>query len=96
MSTQLSSMLNLCKKARLVRTGAVASEKELQSGGAKLVITCNTASDNTKKKFSQKAFHYNVPLKEIDLTEILECSVAVITDQNLSARIIELIGDDSG
>ena len=43
-------------------TGEENCEKALRSGKARLVIVSRDASDNTKKKFSNKAFFYGVPV----------------------------------
>jgi ribosomal protein L7Ae-like RNA K-turn-binding protein len=37
------------------------TERALQDGTAKLVIIAEDASDNTKKKFSNKSTYYHVP-----------------------------------
>jgi ribosomal protein L7Ae-like RNA K-turn-binding protein len=101
MEKRLLSMLSLCKKARAMSTGAQSCENVIRAGNAKIVIVCMDASDNTKKKFSQKAFYYGVPYKEMFTMDVLNHaigeqnrSVAVITEENFSARILELIGVD--
>ncbi|MCL2704183.1 MAG: ribosomal L7Ae/L30e/S12e/Gadd45 family protein [Defluviitaleaceae bacterium] len=101
MDKRLQSMLSLCRKAGKLCSGGFSCERALQAGKAKLVIVSGDASDNTKKKFSQKAFFYGVPYKEALTMEELGLaigtdtrSVAVITDTNFSGKILELIGDD--
>jgi len=91
-------MLSLCRKAGGIRTGGFTCEKAVQSGNALLVIVCEDASGNTKKKFSQKAFYYGVPYREALTKDALgraigtgESAVAVITDRNFSGRILELV-----
>jgi len=102
MDRRIVSLISICKKAGVLQTGSFTCEKAVRAGKAALVIVCEDASDNTKKKFSQKAFHYGVPYQEIFTANELGRatgtdgrSVAVITDDNLSGRILELIGVDS-
>lgn len=103
MDRQIVSLISICMKARVLQTGSFTCEKAVQAGKAELVIVTNDASNNTKKKFSQKAFYYGVPYREMMTMEELgratgtdSRSVAVVTDRNLSGRILELNGVDSG
>jgi ribosomal protein L7Ae-like RNA K-turn-binding protein len=102
MDRQIVSLISICKKAGFLQTGAFTCEKVVRAGKASLVIVCTDASENTRKKFSQKAFYYGVPYKEMLTMEELsraigaeQRSVAVITDSNLSERILTLTGVDS-
>jgi ribosomal protein L7Ae-like RNA K-turn-binding protein len=53
-------MLSLSRRAGKLIPGERGCERALQSGEAALVIIASDASDNTKKKFEQKTFHYEV------------------------------------
>ena len=96
MERKLKSMLSLCQKAGFLASGEENCERALQSGSAKLVFVCTDASDNTKKKFSQKTFYYNVPFMSIfTKTELTEAtgkdnrSVTAVTNQGFAQRISE-------
>jgi len=49
-------------KAGRLKTGDYACEKALRIGVAKLIILASDSSDNTKKKFINKAHHYKTPV----------------------------------
>ena len=98
MDKRLLSMLSLCRRAGGMKTGSFACEKAIQGGKALLVLVGMDASENTKKRFSQKAFYYGVPYRELLSREELgravgleETAAVVITDSNFSGRILELI-----
>lgn len=98
MRDPLLSMLSLGRRAGAVVCGGVACEKVLRSGRALLVIVCRDASDNTRKKFEQKAHYYGVPCREGPAKDELgravgkgESAVAVVTDVNFSGKILELL-----
>ena len=60
MNRKLLSMLSICQKAGKIASGDFAVEKALQERNALYVIIANDASENTKKKFENKAFYYKV------------------------------------
>ena len=98
MDRQLSSALSLCMRAGGVKTGGFACEKAVQSGKALLIVVSAQASGNTKKRFSQKAFHYKVPYREaLGKDELGRAigkdgtAVMAITNGNFSGRILKLI-----
>lgn len=62
MDKKVASLLSLCMKARKLAVGEHACEIALRNGGTKLVLIAEDASDNTKKKFTNKAFYYQVPV----------------------------------
>ena len=55
-------MISLATKAGKTKSGEFMTEKEVKEGRAHLVIVADDASDNTKKKFTNKlqkgAFSY--------------------------------------
>ena len=99
MDRRLMSMISLCRRAGALVCGGFSCERTIQAGKARLVIVCVDASGNTKKKFSQKAFHYGAPYCEAFTQDELgravgihsARAVAVVTDENFSGRIFELI-----
>ena len=56
------SMIGLATKAGKTASGEFATEKEIKSGYAALVIVAEDASDNTKKKFQNMCEFYEVPI----------------------------------
>jgi ribosomal protein L7Ae-like RNA K-turn-binding protein len=62
MDKNFYSFLGICMKAGKLKTGEENCEKLLRSGSAKLVLLADDSSENTRKKFEQKAFYYKVPL----------------------------------
>ena len=95
---QIYSLISLCSRASLLRTGEEKCEKTLRNGEAGLVIISGDASANTKKKFINKAFYYNVPAFIYGSKEELgklagkgSASSLCVTDNNLSVKIKNLI-----
>ncbi len=56
------SMISLATKAGKTVSGEFATEKEVKTGYAYLVIVAADASDNTKKKFQNMCEFYEVPI----------------------------------
>ena len=56
------SMLSLATKAGKTASGEFATEKEVKTGYAELVIVATDASENTKKKFKNMCEFYEVPI----------------------------------
>lgn len=60
--SRILSLVGLATKAGKVASGEFSTEKEVKSGGAKLVIVADDASDNTKKKFQNMCDFHKVPI----------------------------------
>ena len=95
---KISSLMSLCTRAGLLRTGEETAEKLLKNGDAKLVIVAGDASDNTKKKFVNKCFFYQKPVRVFgERAALSKCvgknnrTVYVITDSGFAARLQEMI-----
>lgn len=58
------SLLGLCKRAGKLAAGEVAAEQAVRKKQAQLLILAEDASKNTKKKFTNSAAYYEVPLVE--------------------------------
>lgn len=56
------SLIGLAMKAGKIASGEFATEKEVKTGYAELVIVAEDASDNTKKKFQNMCEFYEVPI----------------------------------
>lgn len=59
---KVCSLIGLAMKAGKVVSGEFATEKEVKTGYAELVIVAEDASDNTKKKFQNMCEFYEVPI----------------------------------
>ena len=60
--TKALSMISLATKAGKTASGEFATEKEVKTGYAELVIVATDASENTKKKFKNMCEFYEVPI----------------------------------
>ena len=98
MDRKIASLFSLAQRAGKLVTGEFGCEKALQNKTACLIIVCEDASDNTKKKFSQKCFFYKKPFyirfNKDELSAAIgkqnRVSFAVI-EPGFADRIIELI-----
>lgn len=95
---KIGGMLSLAKKAGKVVTGEESCEKAIQKGEAQLILVATDASDNTKKKFTNKSNYYNVPLYSIFNKENLSSFIGmnnratiVINCQNFGKKILEMM-----
>ena len=95
---KFASLLSLSAKAGFLRTGEEVAEKLLQSGDAELVIVAEDASDNTKKKFINKCFFYEKPVRVFGgRDEMSRCvgkrnrTVYVLTDSGFAMRLLTLL-----
>lgn len=98
MDKRINSLFSLCMKAGKLATGEFSCEQAMRKGEACLVVVTEDASDNTKKKFSNKAFYYRVPVLTYgSKQELSRCvgkenrAVYVITEKNLAKRLQEMI-----
>ena len=100
MDRRFSSILSLCMKAGMLKTGDFASVSALRAGEAKLIILADDASDNTKKKFINKAYYYKTPVyiycRIADLshmTGVVNRAVFAVTDSGFAANIEKKLKD---
>ena len=61
-SKNWESLLGLAQRAGKVVSGEELVVKEIQRKNARLVLIANDASDNTRKKITDKATTYKVPV----------------------------------
>lgn len=101
MNKKLQSMLSLCQKAGKMASGEFAVEKALQDGSALYVIIASDASENTKKKFENKAFYYKIENVIFGEKEKLSHSIGkfnrtvfAILDEGFYLKIKEYIEND--
>ena len=61
--TKLFNSLGLCQRAGRCKSGEFAAERAVKAGNAKLVLLEQTASENTKARFSSLCAGRKIPLK---------------------------------
>ena len=98
MDKKAYSYIGLCQKAGRLKSGEGACVAAISKGEACLVIISEDASDNTKKKFTNKAAYYGVEcyIKGLraDLSSAIGKSnrpVVAITDRGLAEKIKEYL-----
>lgn len=62
MNRKVLSLLSLCQRSGNLSSGEGTVEQKIQKKNAFLVIIAEDASDNTKKKFTDKCRFYNIPI----------------------------------
>ena len=112
---KLLAALGMCQKAMKLVSGEAACEKALQviatgkepDATAKLIIIAADASENTRKKFVNKAFFYKVPCYHMtksgmDRDEISKAigrqnrATLAVTDEGFASRIEEMLKSIEG
>lgn len=98
MENKIVSILSLCQKAGFLKSGEFSCEKALQQKIAKVVIIAQDASDNTKKKFVNKAFFYDVPSIMYGTKEELSSTIGkqnratlIIIDENFGKMFMNAL-----
>jgi len=93
---KLYNFLGLCKKAGKLVSGAFQTEEAIQNKSACLVIISEDASDNTKKKFTDKCTFYDIPYMIYGNKELYgkalgkdERTSIAILDMGFSTKILE-------
>ncbi|MDR6997902.1 YlxQ family RNA-binding protein [Neobacillus niacini] len=82
------SLLGLANRARKITSGEELTVKQIQSGGAKLILLSADASGNTTKKISDKCKSYEVPLKIVENRHLLGHAIGK------EARVVVAVLDD--
>ncbi len=87
-------MLGLAAKSGHIASGEFAVERAIKTGTAYLLIVAEDASENTRKKYSNSAEYYNVPLEFFGTRDELGDAIGkafraaiAITDQNLARAV---------
>ena len=103
-SNKFLSMLGLSRRARQVIIGTPLVTSTLPSGKVKVVFYTDDASENTKKRITDKCKFYNVRCIMINVSSAeigkmvgMNTSVCVvgITDDSFSKQLISLISDEN-
>jgi ribosomal protein L7Ae-like RNA K-turn-binding protein len=87
-SNQWMSLLGLANRARKIISGEELSVKEIRSGKARLVLLSADASENTKKKITDKCRSYEVPIKFVEDRYLLGQAIGK------EARVVVAVMDD--
>lgn len=98
---RVGSFFSLAMKAGKLATGEFSCEKTMQKGLACLVVIASDASDNTKKKFTNKAFYYKIPVCVYGTRQELSKyvgqdnrAVFIITDIHFGKKMKEMIDNN--
>ena len=90
------ALLGLAAKAGKVVSGEFSTEKAVREGKAKLIVLAADASDNTKKKFTDKGAYYHTPVVAFGTKERLGASIgkelrssAAVTDRGLADAVMQ-------
>ncbi len=102
-SNRITGLLGLCKKAGKLADGEFQVTEALQERRARLVLVASDSSDNTHKRFHDKAAHYGVPVFDLqqeksELGRALgqgERSVLAVCDEGLAGLIRQAIQQNS-
>ena len=101
-SPRILSYLGFAKKAGKLVSGAGNTENALKSLKAKLVLVAGSASENTKKHFSDMATYRDVPIYILDGDALgsaigkEEHKTVCITDTGFATAIIKEINLNLG
>lgn len=92
------SLLGLAYRARKCVSGEELVVKEIRRKSAKLVILSKDASENTRKKISDKCNSFSVPLYFVEDRVTLgaaigkpERVVACVVDEGFAKKLIDLL-----
>jgi ribosomal protein L7Ae-like RNA K-turn-binding protein len=98
MEDRIYSFLGLATKAGRLIAGDETCERAVKLGKVFLVIVSADASDNTKKRFTDKCNYRNVPFRYFGEKEMLGRhtgksvrSVIALTDKGFAERLQEMI-----
>ena len=97
------TLLGLAKRAGLLTAGEDACLMQIRRGKAHCIVLANDAGENAKKRFMNKAVHYQLqivsPLSKEQLGAAIgdeQRVVIVVTDKGFARKIIESVTDNSG
>jgi len=98
MNDKVMGMLGLARRAGKIIFGSDAAVSAVRSGGAKLVIMAEDASERTKKLMTNKCKSFSVPLYVFsNATELgnkigkSDISVLAVSDKNFAKAIESLL-----
>lgn len=78
MNRKILSLLSLCQRSGNMSTGESVVEQAIQKSKAFLVIIPEDASDNTKKKFTNKCKYYDIPIVIVSTKDELSSAIGKV------------------
>ena len=93
--------MGLCARAGRAKFGSDAALSCVRSGGAKLVLVDESASDNTRKMFKDACEYRGVPFRETPRGALGACTgregrmAAAIADEGFAKNILSLIDTEN-
>ncbi len=94
---KILSLLGLCRRAGKLISGQEKVESGIREGQALLVVIAADASDNTKKRFTDKCSFYEVPCYCVFTKEEIgqaigyeERATLAVTDEGFADKIMQL------
>ena len=97
--TKLFNSLGLCRRAGKCQSGEFAAERAVKAGKAKLILLEETASENTKERFSSLCAGRKIPLKlvpEVGRAIGREGHVVMaVTDTQFATMILGAMASDT-
>lgn len=95
---KILSLIGLAMKAGKIKSGEFSVEKAVKTGLAYLVIVSESASGNTRKKFSNMCSYYEVPLYILATKEELGAAIGkeyraslAVLDENFANAIAKAL-----
>lgn len=91
------NLLGLATRAGKLVSGEELTIKQVRSENARVVIIASDASENTRKKVSDKCQHYEIPytvqFTKIELSQAIgkERTIICLTDAGFAKKIRELL-----
>jgi ribosomal protein L7Ae-like RNA K-turn-binding protein len=94
------SLLGLANRARKVISGEELVIKEIRNNQAKVVLLAGDASENTRKKITDKCSYYKVPVYQVEDRGVLgraigkEARVTIaVLDAGFASKISKLLDE---
>ena len=95
-------MLGLAKKAGKIESGEFSAEKSIMTHRSHLIIVAGDASENTRKKFTDKASYRRIPIRIYADKDQLgrasgtgERSVLSVNDERFASSLLALLDEHS-
>ena len=94
-------LMGLCARAGRAKFGSDAALALVRSGGAKLVLVDEAASDNTRKMFTDACEYRKVPMRETPEGALGACTgrsgrvAAAIADEGFARNILSLLDTEN-
>ncbi len=102
-ANRVQGLLGLCRKAGKIASGEFQALEAISGRTGRLVLLSEDCSENTRKRFHDKAAYYRLPIVDLDLSgEALgkamgqgERKVAVVTDAGFAGLLEKALQENS-